>query len=78
MQSMSTVQEITSLEFVFGERARARREVLERSREAVANRAGISVRTLARCENGEGDPSLATAQKIAEALETTLPELLAS
>jgi transcriptional regulator with XRE-family HTH domain len=68
--------EITTVSF--GESVRKRRESLQRSRDAVAHRAGIATRSLARYEADESEPSLSIAARIAEALETTLPELLAS
>lgn len=42
---------------------------------ALATKCGISVRTLIRYENGEREPDVYTAIRLAEALGTTVEEL---
>jgi XRE family aerobic/anaerobic benzoate catabolism transcriptional regulator len=61
-----------------GKRVRALRDEKSLSRRELAERARLSERFLAQVEQGEGNPSLTTLALIADALETTPPELLAS
>lgn len=55
---------------------RRQRQALGLSQQTLATRAGVSLRTLARIEQGE-DARLATLASIASALGTTTAELLA-
>jgi transcriptional regulator with XRE-family HTH domain len=59
-----------------GIRLRARRRELGLTLAAVAERAGVSVPYIANIEHGRGNPTVEKLRKIAEALETNLPELL--
>lgn len=58
------------------ERVRRLREMKGWTRAALAERSGLSVRFLARIESGDGNVSLMRLSSLAEALETTLEELL--
>lgn len=60
-----------------GERVRALREERAMTQAALARRAGTSQSNLARIENGERSPTLASLSKIADALKLSLSELLA-
>ncbi|MYW67720.1 helix-turn-helix domain-containing protein [Streptomyces sp. SID8379] len=57
---------------------RRRRRSLELTLAEVARRAAVSVPFLSQVENGRSRPSMASLQRIADALETTAVELLAS
>lgn len=59
-----------------GERVRNVRESAGMSRTRLADVSGVSLRTLARLELGEGLPQLATLQSIAEALRVNIADLL--
>jgi XRE family transcriptional regulator, aerobic/anaerobic benzoate catabolism transcriptional regulator len=61
-----------------GKRVRALRDEKGLSRRALSERSRLSERFLAQVEQGEGNPSLATLAQIADALDTSPPELLAS
>ena len=56
---------------------RARRESAGLSQQALATRAGIAIRTLARIEQGE-DMRLGTLTQIAQALDVPVADLLSS
>ncbi|MDQ3935357.1 MAG: helix-turn-helix domain-containing protein [Actinomycetota bacterium] len=45
------------------------------SREALAYKAGMSVKQLRRIERGESDPRLSTVRRLADALDVEIPEL---
>lgn len=57
---------------------RRRRRGLELTLAEVARRAGVSVPFLSQVENGRSRPSMGSLQRIADALDTTAVELLAS
>lgn len=61
---------------MIGTRLRARRRELGLTLAAVADRAGVSVPYIANIEHGRGNPTVDKIRKIAEALETTLTDLL--
>ena len=51
-----------------GEQIRERRDILRLQQRDLAELAGISLRTIIQVENGSGNPSLATLQKLAKVL----------
>ncbi|MGW6356243.1 helix-turn-helix domain-containing protein [Streptomyces sp. NPDC055092] len=57
---------------------RRRRRSLELTLAEVARRAGVSVPFLSQIENGRSRPSMSSLQRIADALDTTAVQLLAS
>ncbi|MCS0603744.1 helix-turn-helix domain-containing protein [Streptomyces sp. LP11] len=57
---------------------RRRRRALELTLAEVARRAGVSVPFLSQVENGRSRPSMSSLQRIADALDTTAVQLLAS
>lgn len=59
-----------------GETIRQRRQELNLRAEDVASRARVSIRTLYRIEAGE-DATFKTLERVADALELSLPELVA-
>ncbi|HSS11564.1 MAG TPA: helix-turn-helix transcriptional regulator [Acidimicrobiales bacterium] len=59
-----------------GDRARAIREELGTTQEAIARKADVSLATVQRLEAGKHQPDLDTLIKIAGALEITAAELL--
>lgn len=60
-------------------RVRETRERLGLTREALAERSTVSVRTLAYIESGDGgNPLLETAARLADALGTDIPSLFPS
>jgi len=58
-------------------RMKERRQVLGLSQEALADRSGLSSNFIARIEIGDKTPSLSTLAKLANALGTSVSELLA-
>jgi transcriptional regulator with XRE-family HTH domain len=56
----------------------ALRQVRKLTQEALAKAAGVPRSTIANLESGDGNPSLAVLVKVAEALATSIDELLAS
>ena len=56
----------------------ALRQVRSLTQEALAKTAGVPCSTIANLESGEGNPSLVVLVKVAEALSTSIDELLAS
>ena len=58
-----------------GEQVRSRRTALGLTVQQLSDRAGISRRMLTQIELGQANPSLATVDKIAYALDTDLPSL---
>jgi len=56
----------------------ALRQVRSLTQEALAKAAGVPRSTIANLESGEGNPSLTVLVKVAEALATSIDELLAS
>ncbi|MGW6330283.1 helix-turn-helix domain-containing protein, partial [Streptomyces sp. NPDC055097] len=57
---------------------RRRRRALELTLAEVARRAGLSVPFLSQIENGRSRPSMASLQRIADALDTTAVQLLST
>jgi transcriptional regulator with XRE-family HTH domain len=60
-----------------GLRAKEIRQRRGDSQEAVARRAGISITTYVRIENGHNQPSIPTLRKVADALGVEVAELMA-
>jgi transcriptional regulator with XRE-family HTH domain len=60
----------------FGQQVQKRRIYLGISFQRLCTRAGISQGILSRIENGKGNPTLNTMEKIAKALRTTIASLL--
>lgn len=58
-------------------RMKERRQALGMSQEALADRSGLSSNFIARIEIGDKTPSLSTLAKLADALGTSVSELLA-
>lgn len=56
----------------------ALRQVRSLTQESLARSAGVPRSTIANLESGEGNPSLAVLLKVAEALSTSIDELVAS
>ena len=56
----------------------ALRQVRSLTQESLAKSAGVPRSTIANLESGDGNPSLAVLMKVAEALSTSIDELVAS
>jgi transcriptional regulator with XRE-family HTH domain len=77
-EANSPTDERGSLAWRIGRRLRARRKELGRTLSNIADRSGLSVSYLSAVEKGVNLPSLASLVKITDALETTIPVLLAA
>jgi transcriptional regulator with XRE-family HTH domain len=72
-----TNAQLTELNAHIARRVRAMRQARGWSLAALASRAGVSKTNVAKLEGGEGNPSLETLLRLADALEITLGALIA-
>lgn len=73
---VSKMERNETLIAAFADELRARRNLLALSQEELAHRVGVNRTYMAKLELAQNQPTLTVLQAIAEALATSLPELL--
>lgn len=69
-------EKASALAMTLGQNCRERRANLKMSQAELSERSGVAASHLSHIENGRGNPTLEVMEKIAEALKSTVLELL--